>query len=231
MSGYKKYFEYGNRNMSFFIIDEELGEKYEQVWNVVKNKLKIKFHSKPVYEYKYLITKVNEFDFAIKASFLGNDIPKQNIRYTCIACITIDSVVKINEKYFLQVYLDECKYKIKKTQMSRFINTELKSDSDDDSDDDDLMIILTVILIVILRGILMILMMILINKSNGYKWLICFWFFIVLFCSWEEIFYKNTPGCCMNLIYILWIYIYFFIFSKKKISIEVSKVAACIYRI
>ena len=136
---------------------------------MVKNKLKIKFHSKLVYEYKYLITKVNEFDFAIKANFLGNDITKQNIHYTCIACITIDSVVKMDEKYFLQVYLDECKYKIKKTEVSRFINAELKSDSDDDSDDDDLMMILTVILIVILRVILIVLMMILINKSNGYK--------------------------------------------------------------
>ena len=75
----------------------------------------------------------------------------------------------MDEKYFLQVYLDECKYKIKKTEMSRFINAELKSDSDDDSDDDDLMMILTVILIVILRVILIVLMMILINKSNGYK--------------------------------------------------------------
>ena len=33
-----------------------------------------------------------------------------------------------------QVYLEECKYKIKKIQMSRFINTELKSDSDSDSE-------------------------------------------------------------------------------------------------
>ena len=33
-----------------------------------------------------------------------------------------------------QVYLEECKYKAKKTQMSRFINPELKSDSDSDSE-------------------------------------------------------------------------------------------------
>ena len=38
--------------MSFFIKDEEVGEKYEQIWVVVKNKLKIKIHSKPVHEYK-----------------------------------------------------------------------------------------------------------------------------------------------------------------------------------
>ena len=38
--------------------------------------------------------------------------------------------MKINKKNYLQVYLEECKYKIKKIQTSRFINAELDSDSD-----------------------------------------------------------------------------------------------------
>ena len=56
------------------------------------------------------------------------------MHYTCIACITIDSVMKMDKKYFPQVYLEDCKYKIKKIEMPRFINTELKSDSSDSSD-------------------------------------------------------------------------------------------------
>ena len=52
------------------------------------------------------------------------------MHYTCIACITIDSVMRIDKKNHPQVYLEECKYKIKKMQISKFINTELKSDSD-----------------------------------------------------------------------------------------------------
>ena len=78
--------------MSFFIKDEEVGEIQEQIWGVIKNKLKSKFHSEPLYKYKYLKTKVKECDGAIKTNFLGNGIPKENIHYTCIACITIDSV-------------------------------------------------------------------------------------------------------------------------------------------
>ena len=61
-------------------------------------------------------------------------MPKENMHYSCIACITIDSVMRIDKKYHLQVYLEECKYRVKKIQMSRFINTELKSDSDSDLD-------------------------------------------------------------------------------------------------
>ena len=122
--------------MFFFIKDDEVWEKYEQIWDVIKNKLGIKFHSKPIYEQKYLKAKVREFDGVIKTNFLGNDMPKENMHYTCIACITIDSVMRMEKKNYPQVYLEECKYKIKKIQMSRFINTELDIDSDSDSESD-----------------------------------------------------------------------------------------------
>ena len=52
MSGYIKYFEYRGMNMSFLIKDDEVWEKYEQIWDLIKNKLGIKFHSKPVYDKK-----------------------------------------------------------------------------------------------------------------------------------------------------------------------------------
>ena len=56
------------------------------------------------------------------------------MHYTCIACITIDSVMRMDKKNYPQVYLEECKYRVKKIQMSRFINTELESDSEPDSE-------------------------------------------------------------------------------------------------
>ena len=56
------------------------------------------------------------------------------MHYTCIACITIDSVMRMDKKNHPQVYLEECKYRIKKIQMSRFISAKLKSDSESESD-------------------------------------------------------------------------------------------------
>ena len=56
------------------------------------------------------------------------------MHYTCISCITIDSVMRIDKKNHPQIYLEECKYRIKKIQMSRFISTELKSDSESESE-------------------------------------------------------------------------------------------------
>ena len=104
---------------------------------MIKDKLRIKFLSKLIYEQKYLNAKVREFDGVIKANFLSNNMPKENIHYTCIACITIDSVMRIDKKNHPQVYLEESKYRVKKIQMSRFINTELKSDSDSELDSEE----------------------------------------------------------------------------------------------
>ena len=72
----------------------------------------------------------------IKTNFLGNGVPKENMQYTCVACVTIDSVMRMDKKNYLQVYLEECKYKIKKIQMPRFINAELESESDLELDSD-----------------------------------------------------------------------------------------------
>ena len=112
-------------------------DKYGNIWDIIKDKLGIKFHSEPVFEYKYLKAKVREYDGVIKTNFLGNYMAKENMHYTWIACITIDSVLNFDKKNHPQVYLEDCKYRIKKTQMSRFINTELKSDSESSDSDSE----------------------------------------------------------------------------------------------
>ena len=71
-----------------------------------------------------------------KTNILDNEVPKENMHYTCIACITIDSVIRMDKKNHPQVYLEECKYRIKKIQMSRFITAKLVSDSKSESESD-----------------------------------------------------------------------------------------------
>ena len=56
------------------------------------------------------------------------------MHYACIACVTIDSVMRMGKKNYPQVYLEESKYKRKKTKMIKFINTHLDSESELESD-------------------------------------------------------------------------------------------------
>ena len=122
---YLRCFENGGKNM-FFIKDDDVGDKYSKIWDKIKEKLNIKFHSIPVYDETYIKTKVREFNGMIKTNFLGGKVPKENMPYTCIACITIDSVMRMQKKNYLQVYLEEFKCRGKKIKMYRFRNIELK---------------------------------------------------------------------------------------------------------
>ena len=53
MSGYIKYFENGGKSVSFLIKDDEVWEKNEKIWDVIKDKPGIKFYSKLIYENIY----------------------------------------------------------------------------------------------------------------------------------------------------------------------------------
>ena len=79
---------------------------------------------------KYIKAKVREFNGTIKTNFIGNEIPKESMHYACMACIIIDSVMRMGKKNYLQVYLEECKYKLKKIKMHQFINAEVESESE-----------------------------------------------------------------------------------------------------
>ena len=88
----------------------------------------------PVYHEKYIKAKVRQFNGMIKTNFLGDEIPKKNMHYAYIFCVTIDSVMRMEKTNYPQVYLGECKYKIKKAKTSNFKNIELESESALESD-------------------------------------------------------------------------------------------------
>ena len=61
MSRYIKYFDDGGKNMSFVTDEKEVYEKYNEIWNVVKKLLKLKFAVSPIRDGKYIITKLKIF--------------------------------------------------------------------------------------------------------------------------------------------------------------------------
>ena len=78
-------------------------DKYNEIWmwlkiNYILNFIACLLRNKK-YK-KYLRTKVREYDEVIKTNFLSNGVPKENMHYTCIACITIDSVMRMEKKNY-----------------------------------------------------------------------------------------------------------------------------------
>ena len=130
MNAYINYFETGGKNMSFVIKNDDVLDKYKEIWDKIKGKLNVKLHSMLVYDEKYMKAKVREFNGVIKTNFLGDEVSKENEHHTCIACITIDSDMGMEKKNCPQVYLEESKYRMKKTKMTNFIEAQLESESE-----------------------------------------------------------------------------------------------------
>ena len=137
MNVYIKYFDDGGKNMSFVTDDEEVYEKYSEIWEIVRKLLKVKFTGGPVRQDKYLIAKLKIFNGTNRTTFTNNAIPIQRTRYNCIPAIDIDSVLRTdNKRSYPQAYLEQCKYKLRKRKIVNFIDDEI-IDEDSDSDIDD----------------------------------------------------------------------------------------------
>ena len=130
-----KYFDDGGKNMSFVTDDEEIYEKYNEIWEVVRKLSKLKFTIGPVRDDKYIIAKLKIFNKINRTTFTDNAIPIEKNLYTCIPAIDIDSVLKIdNKSAYPQAHLEQCKYKLKKKRVVNFIDDEIiDEDSENDS--------------------------------------------------------------------------------------------------
>ena len=77
--------------------------------------MSIKFDSEPVYgdNDKYMKTKIKMYGDRVNTNFQGKKVPKESISYKCLSLIMLDSVIRVNKKYYPQTLL-ECKYVIRK---------------------------------------------------------------------------------------------------------------------
>ena len=137
MDGYIKYFDDGGKNMSFVTDNEKICKKYNEIWEVIRNLLKIDFTVNPVRDDIYLVAKLKIFNKINRTTFNNNNnIPMERNHYICIPVIDIDSLLKIDKRAYPQAYLEQCKYKLKKRKIVNYIDDEI-IDEDSDSDIDD----------------------------------------------------------------------------------------------
>ena len=55
----------------------------------------------------------------------------------CLSIIIIDSVIKVNKKYYPQTNLEQCKYTQEKIKIENYINEDLEdSESDNDTNNE-----------------------------------------------------------------------------------------------
>ena len=136
MDGYIKYFDDVGKKMSFVTDDEKIHKKYNKIWEVIRNLLKIDVTVNPVRDDVYLVAKLKIFNRINRTTFTNNAIPIEKDHYICIPVKDIDSVLKIDKIAYPQAYLEQCKYKLKKRKIVNYIDDEV-IDEDNDSDIND----------------------------------------------------------------------------------------------
>ena len=138
MTGYARKFD-ENATMSFRANNKQLLKNYNKIWEKVEKLLRIDFESKPVYgdDDKYIKTKIKIYADNMITNFHIKKMLKEKAPCKCFSIIMLDSVIKVNKKYYHQTFLEECKYVQQKVKIENHIDQDLeKSEWDGDSNDD-----------------------------------------------------------------------------------------------
>ena len=131
MSGYVKTFkvkEGSSKWMSFCIDDEKLLEKYKAIWTKIGDLKKIKLNALPVYDDRYIKTKIRTFGDKVYTNFRELNVPEDDIECEYSTVISIDFLLVYENKYYVQVYLDNCAYKIANKQMADYLDGNVFKD-------------------------------------------------------------------------------------------------------
>ena len=77
------------------------------------------------------------YENRVNTNFQSKKVPKENASCKCLSLIMLESVIRVNKKYFLQTLLEECKYVIRKNKMENHIDDDLDLSTSDESDNDE----------------------------------------------------------------------------------------------
>ena len=131
MTGYVMTFkvEEGNNKLMPFRIDNgKLLEKYKAIWTRIEDFKNIKLNALPVYDDRYIKTKIRTFGNKVYANFCGLTVPEDDIQCGSFTIFSIDSLLVYNKKYYLQVYLGNCAYEIVNKQITDYLDENLFED-------------------------------------------------------------------------------------------------------
>ena len=127
--------------MSLMIKDVQLLKNSNKIWKKLEKLMKIDFNIKTTYgddDDKYIKTKIKTYKDSVTTNFCNKNgskkRPEEKVPHKCLSIIILDSIIYACEKYYSQVFLEECKYTKENIKTKNYMDNELKSESDGDSD-------------------------------------------------------------------------------------------------
>ena len=111
--------------MSFRVDDDLLLGKYKTIWTKFEDLKYIELNDLPAYDDRYIKNKMRIFGDKVYINFRDLNVPENDIEYESFTAISIDSLLLYKNKYYLQVYLDNCADKIVDEQLIDYLGGNL----------------------------------------------------------------------------------------------------------
>ena len=92
MNAYAKYCEKNSKYLNHLVNDKEILKNHSEIWNKIKSLIKKEFNSEPVYNDKYIKTKIKIYNDRVYTNFQHNKIPKDNEYCANFSVILLDSI-------------------------------------------------------------------------------------------------------------------------------------------
>ena len=110
-----------NKLMSFIINDEKLSEKYKTIWPKIEDLKNIELNVLPVFDNRYIKTKIRTYDDKVYNNFGGLNVPEDDRECESFTVTSIDSLLLHENKFHLQLYLNHSAYKIMDKRMIDYL--------------------------------------------------------------------------------------------------------------
>ena len=107
--------------MPFRIENEKILEKYKAISSKIENLKNIELIAMPVYDDKYIKINIRTYGVKVYTNFRGLSSPEHYMECESFTVISIDSFLVYENKYYLQVYLNNCAYKTSNRQMADYL--------------------------------------------------------------------------------------------------------------
>ena len=138
MTGYiNKFNEHKNKNenknkntktMSLKVKDKKLFNNYNKIWKKIEKLMDTDFNTKPTHDDKYLKTKIKTYEDNITVNFYNKKtskkVPEEKLPHKCLSITILDSALHAYGKYYLQTFLEQCKYMKENIKIKNYIDKE-----------------------------------------------------------------------------------------------------------
>ena len=109
MNGYVKTFKgkdgdkhKNNKLTTFHIDDDKLLENYKTIWTKIKDLKNIELNALPVYNDRYITTKIRTYGDKVYTNFCGLNVPEDGVECESFIIISIDLLLVYENKLFYE---------------------------------------------------------------------------------------------------------------------------------